>query len=184
MSLGSGYNIGPIRLGSGRQTHLLLVWTSNPTILGYARLQDPRDLSLHSYLSQATWVRCPFLAPSFLGLKGDVKPKLIIIIIIIDFTFQIKSMFFFIVLKFILNLIILMNLIILIIILNLYGSSFYSFQPLQITFIFFFDSNHIFFSNLLMMMMMMMMMIIIIIIIIIIIFNFTLQLKYMFVFQY
>jgi len=137
MSLGSGYNIGPIKLGLGRRTHLLWVWMPNPTIMGYARLQDPRDLSLHSYHSQATWVKCPFLAPSFLGLQGNVKPKLIIIIII-DFTFQIKSMFFFIVLKFILNLIIL------IIILNLSASSFYSFQPLQITFIFFFDSNHIF----------------------------------------
>jgi hypothetical protein len=56
-----------------------------------------------------------FLALIFLGLEGGAKPKLIIIIII-DFTLQIKS--------------ILMNLIkfiIVIIILKLFGSSFYNF---------------------------------------------------------
>jgi len=33
--------------------------------------------------------------PSFLGLERDVRPKLIIIIIIIDFTLQIKFIIFF-----------------------------------------------------------------------------------------
>jgi hypothetical protein len=52
------------------------------------------------------WVRCTFQAPSFLDLKGDVRPKLIIIIIIeiiiiiiiiiiIDFIFKIKIYVFF-----------------------------------------------------------------------------------------
>jgi hypothetical protein len=64
--------------------------------LGQAGLQDPNDLGLCSHHSQATWVRCPFSAPSFLGMEGDARPKLlitititiiiIIIIIIIDFT--------------------------------------------------------------------------------------------------
>jgi hypothetical protein len=82
-------------------------------------LQDSWDLSLRSCYSQAPWVRCTFLTPSFLGLEGDVKPKLIIIIIIIiitDFTLKIKSIFFSIVIIFIVNLIIF---IILIIIFNL-----------------------------------------------------------------
>ena len=52
----------------------------------------------------------------------DAKPKLIIIIII-DFILQIKSMFFFNSNKIYLKLNILMNLIILIIILNLFGPS-------------------------------------------------------------
>jgi hypothetical protein len=62
------------------------------------------------------WVRCTFQAPSFLDLKGDVRPKLIIIIIIdiiiiiiiiiiIDFTFKIKIYVFFIIVIFIVNLI-------------------------------------------------------------------------------
>jgi hypothetical protein len=84
-------------------------------------LQDSWDLSLRSCYSQAPWVRCTFLTPSFLGLEGDVKPKLIIIIIIIiiitDFTLKIKSIFFLIVIIFIVNLIIF---IILIIIFNLF----------------------------------------------------------------
>jgi len=60
------------------------------------------------------WVRCTFQAPSFLDLKGDVRPKLIIIIIIeiiiiiiiiIDFIFKIKIYVFFIIVIFIVNLI-------------------------------------------------------------------------------
>jgi hypothetical protein len=72
--------------------------------------------------SQATWVRCTFLAPSILDLQGDVRPKLIIIkkikiITTIDFTFKIKSFFVSIVIIFIVNLIIFI--IIIIIIINL-----------------------------------------------------------------
>jgi len=83
-------------------------------------LQDPRDLNLWSCHSQATWIRCTFPTPSFLGLERDVRPKLITITITtttttaatIDFTLKIKYMFFSIVIIFIVNLIILMNLII------------------------------------------------------------------------
>jgi len=42
-------------------------------VLGQAELQDPNNLGLRSYQSQATWVRCPFPAPSFLDLEGDAK---------------------------------------------------------------------------------------------------------------
>jgi len=84
------------------QTHHSWVWrysqtrallqTPNPSMVGQARLQDPKDLNPLSCLSQATSIMCPFRAPS---LKGDVKPKLIIIIIIFNFNFQIKSMVIF-----------------------------------------------------------------------------------------
>jgi hypothetical protein len=86
-----------------------------------------KGLDLRSCHSQTTWVRRNFSAPSFFGIEGHVRPKLIkitIIIIIIDFNLQIKFMFFSILIKFILNLIIFM---ILIIILNLSDLSFYSF---------------------------------------------------------
>jgi hypothetical protein len=65
-----------------------------------------------------------------------------------------------------------MNIIIFIIILNSPDTSFIFFNPYKSNLWFFFNSNNIF-SNL-----------IIIIIIIIIIFNFTLQMKSIFVFQY
>ena len=96
------------------------------------RTQKPR--ARRGWKTQATWVRRPFLAQSYWGLEMDVGRKLRIIIIlaiIIHFTVQIKSIFFFpIVIILISNLIILINLIIfiiLIIILNLFGPSFYSF---------------------------------------------------------
>jgi len=43
--------------------------------------------------TQEKWILMP--DPSFLGLERDVRPKLIIIIIIIDFTLQIKFIIFF-----------------------------------------------------------------------------------------
>jgi hypothetical protein len=55
-------------------------------ILGQVGLYDPKDLGLRSCHIQATWMRRPFPAPSFLGLERDAWPKLImIIIIVIDF---------------------------------------------------------------------------------------------------
>jgi len=66
---------------------------SDPRALGQAGLQNPSDLGLHPCHTQATWVRCPFLASIFLGMEGDVLPKLITTTII-DFTLKIKSMFF------------------------------------------------------------------------------------------
>jgi len=39
--------------------------------LGQTGLQDSSNLGLRPYQTQATWVRRPFPAPSFLGLKGD-----------------------------------------------------------------------------------------------------------------
>jgi hypothetical protein len=72
-------------------------------------------------------VRRPFTAPSFLVQEGQVRPKLIKKIIIIDFTLQNKSMFFSIVIKFISNLINLLIFMILIIPLNLSTLIFYSF---------------------------------------------------------
>jgi hypothetical protein len=68
---------------------------SNPSVVGQVGLQDPRNLDMLPCHSQTTRVRRPFLAPSFLGLKGHVEHKLIIMIIIIDLTLQIKSIFFF-----------------------------------------------------------------------------------------
>jgi hypothetical protein len=65
---------------------------SNPSVVGQVGLQDPRNLDMLPCHSQTTRVRRSFLAPSFLGLKGHVEHKLIIII---DFTLQIKSIFFF-----------------------------------------------------------------------------------------
>jgi len=70
----------------------------DPSVLGQVMLQDARDLGLRSCPSQATWVRCIFRVPSFLGLEMDVRLQLIIIIIIIitiDFTLKIKSIFFY-----------------------------------------------------------------------------------------
>jgi len=70
-------NVGPKSLGVDRVT----------------RPKGPRSASCHT---QATWVRRPFPAPSLLGLEGDVRLKLIIIIIIIiNFILQIKSMVLF-----------------------------------------------------------------------------------------
>jgi hypothetical protein len=66
-----------------------------PSVLGQVRLQDPRNLGLRSCHSQVTWIRRTFPAPRNLSLEGHVRPKLIIIIIIIDFALQIKSMFFY-----------------------------------------------------------------------------------------
>jgi len=43
-SSGSGCNIGPIRLDSGRQTQLSWVWMHDPSVLAQAVLQDSRDL--------------------------------------------------------------------------------------------------------------------------------------------
>jgi len=99
--------------------------------LGQASPQDSRDVDRHPCHTQAAWIRRSFLVPSFLGLEGNVRPKLLTITTTttIDFTIQIKSIFF-IVIIFISNLIILENLIIfiiLIIILNLFSPSFYSF---------------------------------------------------------
>jgi len=68
---------------------------SDPSVMGQVGLQDSKDLDQLLCHSQATWVRRSFLAPSFLGLEGHVELKLIIIIIIIDFTIQIKYIFFF-----------------------------------------------------------------------------------------
>jgi hypothetical protein len=65
---------------------------SNPSVVGQVGLQDPRNLDMLPCHSQTTRVRRSFLAPSFLGLKGHVEHKLIIII---DFTLQIKSIYFF-----------------------------------------------------------------------------------------
>jgi hypothetical protein len=93
----------PIKFGLGRktqdywvltQTHQPRVWTPNLSVLSQGRMQDPKDLSLRPCHSQATWVRLSFLDPSFLSLEEHVKSKLIIIIII-DFILQIKSMFLF-----------------------------------------------------------------------------------------
>jgi len=80
-----GQDVRPICLRSRRLTQVSLVRRC---------CKSQRDLGLRSCHAQATWVRCTFLAPSFLVLEGDVKPKLIIIIII-DFTIKIKSIFFF-----------------------------------------------------------------------------------------
>jgi hypothetical protein len=108
--------------------------TLNPIAFGSTGLQVPSDFGLVS-LSNLK------LLGSGRGYPTQVINIIIIIIIIIiirtttttttttiDFTFQIKSIFFFsIIIIFILNLIILMNIIVLIIILNLSGPSFYSF---------------------------------------------------------
>jgi len=68
----------------------------DPRSLDQAGMQDPSDLGWHLCQTQATWDKHPFLARSYLGLEGDVTPKLTITItIIIYFTLQIKSMFFF-----------------------------------------------------------------------------------------
>ena len=97
---------------------------TDPGALVQTGVQDPSDLGRCLCQIQATWVRCPFPAPSFLGLEGDAWPKLIIIItIIIDFTLKIKSMFFSIVIIFILILIILMNWIIFIILIIIFNLS-------------------------------------------------------------
>jgi len=63
--------------------------------LGQAMLQDPKDLDLLSCHTQATWVWRPFPAPNFLGLEGNPLPKIIVVVVIIDFVLQINSMFFF-----------------------------------------------------------------------------------------
>ena len=81
-------DVGPICLGSGRL----------PQVSWARRCCKTQDTWICH--SQATWVRCTFPDPSILGLQGDVRPKLIIIIKIkiitkIDFTFKIKSFFFF-----------------------------------------------------------------------------------------
>jgi len=47
----------------------------DPCVLGQAKLQDPNDLGLRFYQLQATWVRCPFPAPSFLDLERDARPS-------------------------------------------------------------------------------------------------------------
>jgi len=54
-------------------TYLPWVCMLDQCVLGQAELQDPNNLGLRSYQSQATWVRCPFPAPSFLDLEGDAK---------------------------------------------------------------------------------------------------------------
>jgi len=101
-----------------------------PKCLGLGGAVRLKGLGLRPCHSQTTWVRRNFSAPSFFGIEGHVRSKLIkitiiiIIIIIIDFNLQIKFMFFSILIKFISNLIIFM---ILIIILNLSDLSFYNF---------------------------------------------------------
>jgi hypothetical protein len=75
----------------------------------------PKGLGPAPCHTQQTWVRRPFPVISFLGLKKDVRPKLIITTttttIIIDFTLQIKSIYIFsIAIILISNLIIQMNL--------------------------------------------------------------------------
>jgi hypothetical protein len=129
-SFGPLLNAKPKSFGSEHQIQELRVQTPAPRALGQVGLQDPRDLGLHPSHTQETWVGCPFPAPSYLGLEGDVKSKLIIITTIIYFILEIKSIFFLIVIIFISNLIILMSLIIfiiLIIISNLFDPSFDSF---------------------------------------------------------
>jgi len=54
----------------------LRIQTPDPKALCQAGLQDPRDFGLHLCHTQATWVRRPFPAISYLGVEGDVKPKL------------------------------------------------------------------------------------------------------------
>ena len=54
---------------------------SNPRALGQVGLQNPSDLGLHPCHTQATWVKRPFQASIFLGMEGNVLPKLIIILI-------------------------------------------------------------------------------------------------------
>jgi len=66
---------------------------AEPRALGQGGCKTQWTLICVPY-TQATWARHPFLASSFLGLEGDVRSKLIIIIIIIDFIIQIKYMFF------------------------------------------------------------------------------------------
>jgi len=74
----------------------------------------PKGLGPAPCHTQQTWVRRPFPVISFLGLKKDVRPKLITTTtttIIIDFTLQIKSIYIFsIAIILISNLIIQMNL--------------------------------------------------------------------------
>jgi len=102
-------------------------------------LQDPRILGLRSCHSQTTWIRCNFLASSFLGMEGDARPKLIIIIII-DFTLKIKFIFFFIVI------IVIVNLIILIIKFNLSAQILIFFNLFLKNIWFFFNGNNFFFN--------------------------------------
>jgi hypothetical protein len=100
---------------------------------------------------QGTWVcapvtpkqlesGAPFQPQVFLVLEGDARPKLIIIIII-DFTLKIKSIFFFSIV-----IIFIVNLIILIIIFNLSAQVLIFFNRFLKNMLFFFDGNNIFFS--------------------------------------
>ena len=72
---------------------------ARPYSLGLGGAAKPKGLGSASCHTQETWLGFLFPTPSFLGLEGDVIPKLIIIIIY--FAFQIKSMFFSIVIIFI-----------------------------------------------------------------------------------
>jgi hypothetical protein len=71
-----------------------------PKSIGSSGTIRPRELGSASCHTQVTWVSRPFPDPKK-GLEGDARPKLIIImiiitttIIIIDFTLQIKFIFF------------------------------------------------------------------------------------------